>query len=129
MKKCFIVLFCFIALAGCKKNPFDFRSKYLGNYNFSIHRTAWTLSGPTLDTTYFYTGEVEKGSETNTAIISFSESVSIETDIYEDGTISVNHPPHQSLQGEFESAKEVKFKLANSGLGGGSAYDVTGVKK
>ena len=121
MKNKFIILFCCLIMFGCKKNPFDYRNKYLGNYNFVVHETAWVLAiGTTLDTTFSYNGKVSYGSDEHTVLINFSKNVSIEPVIYEDGYLEV--------YGEFESTKRVSFGFRSGGLGGGSTWNVTGEK-
>lgn len=129
MKKTFFILLLNILLWGCKKSIFEFRNKFIGEFDFLVHKTAWTLSGLMLDTTYTFGGRINTGSESDEIIIYFSENTSIESKIFEDGTISANQIPHQSLNGEFETSKEVKFNLSNTGLGGGSNFIVNGRKK
>ena len=130
MKKILWLVFFCLLLSGCKKNPFDYRTKFIGKFNFSVHNTAWTLSGPTLDTTYSYSGEIQNGSENNTILITFSENVSIEATIYEDGTLDNCICSHYGyLKGEFESTKKIHFSYRSGGLGGGSYRIVTGEKK
>lgn len=129
MKKIFFLLLLSSLLWSCKKNLFDYRNKFIGDYNFLVHKTAWSLSGPFIDTTYSYQGRIQIGSASDKIFINFSEITSMETYIYEDGTVSISFSPHQSLIGEFESTKALKFILSNNGLGGGSNYTVSGRKK
>jgi hypothetical protein len=124
MKKLFTILFCCLVLFGCKKNIFDYRSKFLGNYNFSVHESAWTIYGQTLDTSYSYNGTISYGKSGDKSLtINYSEKASTEAILYEDGSIKFSY-----LSGEFESTKKIRFKAEYQGLGGGTASYVTGEK-
>jgi len=123
-----------MGLTGCEKNPFDYRSKFLGNYDFSIHHSAWNLNGTTLDTTYNYSGEIMEGELffNTTVQIKFADNVTIEAELFEDGTlgtVSNYNSSNSILKGEFESPQKVNFVVSWNGLGGGNAYNVLGAKQ
>lgn len=52
-----------ISLPGCKRKLFDYRNKYLGNYQITYHYNYWEMGGVTKDTTITYNGEVRYGSK------------------------------------------------------------------
>jgi hypothetical protein len=114
----------------CKKNPFDYRNKFLGNYSFVVHAWYWNypVIGQHLDTTYFYNnGTVSLGAYENTIIINYLENRHVETKIYEDGTIEdVNH--YNPIVGEFESKTILKFNYRDGGLGSGGYFEISGNK-
>lgn len=134
MKNIFVLIFCILTLNGCKKER-DYRDKFLGNYNFTIHRADWKLTSPTTDTTiyttYTYRGKVELGSKENTVLITFSEDTvmpfySYDPTVYEEGSFQSSYWDH----GEFKSTTEVEFSLENpGGKGYSNHFDVTGEKE
>ena len=114
---------------GCKKEPVDYRTKFLGNYTFNVHYTSywgWPPNTGSIDTTYTYNGTVVPGSEKETVLISFSNNQSFERAIYEEGSME-NYFPYFS--GEFESENKIKFHIWNHTLGYNYYYDITGEKK
>jgi hypothetical protein len=117
-----------LMIFGCKKNPFDYRSKFIGNYNFVVHEIVWEGGTMLLDSTYSFFGNVTLGSISSTVMINFKDNFSIEPKVFEDGSLEGPESHTLHLSGEFESTKEVKFKYSNGGLGGGGNYDVTGNK-
>ena len=120
MKKIWWLVFFCSLLLGCKKNPFDYRAKYTGEYVFSVHSVSWNImQGVTLDTTYSHNGRVEIDSEENTILISNSAFI-----IYEDGTLE-----GEECKGEFESTKKISYSCNSGGLCGGSYHTVTGEKR
>lgn len=130
--KHFLVVFTFLLLViGCKKNPFDYRTKYIGKWNFTVHQRSWTLNGNNNDTTYQTVGTIKYGSESNE--LNFhpyenldSKYVMIVTK--KDSLIGKVSDPHQSGEGKFLSKKEVEFTFMANYLGGGGRSDVTGKK-
>lgn len=120
-----IFLFTFL-IWGCKKHHFDYRTKFLGNYDFCIHEKTFNVYGfgVQTDTTYSYKGKVSYGSDEHKVLISFTENYSVEPLIYEDGSLTCL----QHFSGEFESVKKIKFSQTWGGLGGGGTWDVTGEK-
>jgi hypothetical protein len=124
MRYIIFILLCFFLTSGCKKHPLDYRSKYLGNYNFSVHKKTWILYGEITDTNYSYYGKIGYGTyDDNTININFSDNVSVEPTLYDDGSIKT-----QNLSGQFESTSKITFLLVSDGLGGGTRYDVSGEK-
>jgi hypothetical protein len=132
LKRLYFLLICFCCIAqfGCEKHPFDYRNKYLGNYNFTVHETEWTYSlGTTLDTTYAYIGEVSYGSDENTVSISYTENYSATTVVNEDGSLKCYSGTGSiGFCGEFESKSTVAFDYSYGGLGGGATFNVYGEK-
>lgn len=118
-----------LLLFGCKKNPFDYRSKFIGNYIFSAHITTFNVYGPGIytDTTYSYNGNVASSSYNDCVKVYFSENIFVEPIIYEDGTLE-GKSYYQYFVGEFESTKKIKFTYFEGGLGGGTTYYISGEK-
>ncbi len=127
MKKIFTgFIFCLL-LFGCKKEKFDYRNKFIGDYNFSIHTTAW--GSQTMDTTYSYNGSIKSSTTDDKINIYFLENYSLEPIIYEDGSLVLNMTYSYHFKGEFESTTKAKFFYSGGGLGGGGSYDVIGIKQ
>ena len=125
MKRLFFFAVFLLLATGCKKDPFDHRSKYLGDYNFTVAKTTAMATDTPVDTTYSYLGTIKTGSENNTVIIHFSDDLSVEMDLFEDGSLE-KYSYGDYIVGEFESAEKVKFVYS---VIGGSRYGVTGGKK
>ena len=124
MKKYLIITLICILIFGCKKNPFDYRAKYLGDYSFAIHSSSWNPLSQ-LDTTYTMQGKIDYGSDKNTISIFFSgSSVPQEFTIYEDGTIE-----NGGCGGEFESANKIKYSCYWASPGAHASKTVDGEKK
>jgi hypothetical protein len=127
MRKYITIICIYLTVSGCQKNPFDYRSKFTGNYTFTIHsKSYWGIppNATITDTTYSYNGKIELGSEPNIISIAGSEFV-----IYEDGTIIGSEHVVNGCKGEFESPQKVSYSCHSGGLGVASNYTVTGVKK
>jgi hypothetical protein len=50
-----------ISLPGCKRKLFDYRNKYIGNYQLTYDFHYWEMGGITKDTTVVYKGKVKYG--------------------------------------------------------------------
>ena len=104
MKKILLFLFLGLTLIDCKKNPFDFRSMYTGDYSFLVHTSSYNpVDGP-FDTTYSINGNIKNGSNENSISIYFENQTVDELTIYEDGSLDGNH-----CSGEFETSNKIKY--------------------
>lgn len=127
-----IALTLLLFVLGCKKNPFDYRTKYIGKWNFTVHQKSWTLNnGFNNDTTYQTVGTIKYGSESNELNFHPYENpdykyVMILTKT--DSLIGKVTDAHQSGTGKFLSKKEVKFTFKAIYLGGGWINDIIGKK-
>lgn len=66
MKQLITIISIFIltaSLPACKRKLFDYRNKYLGDYQITYHYNYWEMGGITKDTTITYSGEVNYGSK------------------------------------------------------------------
>jgi hypothetical protein len=126
------VLFCFFWFVQCKREVADNRIKYLGDYNFMIHKTSFEL-GQTTDTLYSFQGNVSKSGSGQNIFIYYSPNRNIETTLQEDGKFS---SPHYAtwevyISGKFESPSKITFKSHLADSHGQFSYDeeVTGNKE
>ena len=116
-----------LILVGCKKRPFDFRNKYLGEWDFTTEYGYFNMSDSTsFDTVYNYKGEVwydEKGK----IIIEYREDNILEFEINKEGEITIDD--YYDTRGEFSDKNNVSFYKQTGGLGGGTNQSVSGMKK
>ncbi len=127
MKKIFFV-FCCVILFSCKKHPFDYRAKYIGNYNFTFHYVRGLPPPYHVDTTYYDTGKINYGSDINKISIYFSGGNKNEFVLYEDGTLAESDY-YYDASGEFASSNDIIYSFSGGGLGCACTITVTGQKK
>jgi len=93
---------------GCKKHPFDYRNKFLGNYKFNVHAEEWS-GVKTWDTTYTYNGRIYYDSRKNTIRILYAEKYSLKPVLKEDGTLYIYS--EYCSYGKFESNSNIRFRV------------------
>lgn len=113
-----------IILSGCKKKPFDYRNKYLGNYHIINHSQINAPPPYFNDTSYSTEGKVEYGSDKNKILITFDSENSSEFIIYEDGTLESS-----GCSGGFESVNKFKYHCGFYSPGATTSINITGEKK
>ena len=126
MKKIFTgIIFCLL-LFGCKKEKFDYRNKFTGDYVFIEHGHFWALLFYDYDTTYTFNGKVSLGTKDNTIKLG---GISEEPTIYEDGSLYLNLGYSEYyFGGEFESSTNLKYSYGQNAPGGGFDLEITGIK-
>jgi hypothetical protein len=130
IKKYIYLIFLCLVLHGCKKNIFDYRDKYLGDYVFSVHKIAFYVTDSSSESTFSYNGKIVYGSGDDGFAIHFAQDNMVEITIYEDGTFNGCICSHyETIRGEFASTKQVSFIYDINGLGSVVNYYVTGCKK
>lgn len=124
MKNILPFLFLCLAMLGCKKNPFDYRTKYIGKWEFVVQSHSWTPNSYK-DTTYTTVGRIDYGGDKDEINIHVSGSSGfIVVEILEDGTINSG-----SCKGEFETKSKVRFYCHGASPASGTHRDVTGTKQ
>ncbi len=122
-KNILALFFLAFFFASCEKDPFDFRSKYVGDYNFSIHNRSWANGTIPIDTTYTATGRVDYDSDINYIQVIYSNSDRPDKyKIYEDGTIG-------PCEGEFESKNKLFINCSQYSPGGGYSNTIIGERQ
>ena len=116
-------------IASCEKKIFDKRTKYIGDYEFTINITCTPNIGD-CDTSYTYDGNIDYSSDKDKVIIQFESNFSIEPLIDDDNNLiqNIDHYQSDSL-GRFLNNNEVEFVVRTGGLGGGYFRNVYGKKK
>jgi hypothetical protein len=123
-----LFLFLFITICSCEKNPFDYRTRYIGDYTFSVHfsRSAGVYPNVSwFDTSYISEGRIEYGYDKTTIKINLTSADSWNfPTLYEDGTIDGN-----GWSGEFVDYSKIKIEHVYFRPSGVSVTTVEGTKK
>ncbi len=127
-RKILMVTTLFVFLIGCKKKLFDYRNKYIGSYEFILHRHTWTMGIGEADTTFYYSGEVSYGDKGKITIDWFDHD-KLQFEVNKDGEIRVCH---QQI-GKF-SKKSVNLSFDDDICGSGpnganTVFTLNGTKK
>jgi len=123
MKNKLIILIFILLFYGCEKHPFDYRNKFIGDYNFSVHKIVWITTGEVTETNYKCSGDISYGSGDDFVKINFLDNTDVIAQLFEDGSLIYYH-----IKGEFESTKNVCFIIEYRSGGGGTIFNVSGVK-
>jgi len=118
-----LILLLFIVFYGCEKHPFDYRNKFIGDYDFLVNLRTWIPPDSVTETDYNYSGKISYGSGDDFVKINFLDDKEVDCRLFEDGSLKVN-----SIRGEFESTKKLRFITEYGGLGGKATYYVSGKK-
>jgi hypothetical protein len=125
IKHLFVLILMLFLFIGCKKSPFDYRTKYLGDYRFTIHKLAWYAGNTHIDTIYYYEGRIDYGNDDNTIAIYWRhENFADYPNLFEDASIG-NYGCH----GDFLSSTKVQFSSGYASSSSQLTYYVTGEKK
>ena len=127
--KIFFLILTVIFVSSCQKfKLFDYRTKYIGNYEFEIHYSSWNINDYYFDTTYFYNGTILFGDDKGTLSINYKNNSTFEVFIDKEGQFEENN----YLSGKFTDKDNVEFGFSCSGpgcgMGGGSSTHVIGKK-
>jgi len=130
--KTLIPFICFIAIlvafVACKKEPFNYRNKYIGDWKFTVNRREFNIDsiGHSESETIVYDGIIKYGEHGNQLVIEYYPNQSITVAIDKEGALS-EFPRYCS--GEFGGSNVLKLSLYYGGLGGGISYSVYATKK
>lgn len=112
-------------ILGCEKNFFDFRKKYVGDFDFTVKEHS--VYGATIhDTTYINEGKIENGSEESSVLISLP-GFSLQSKIYNEGSLEGYY--NNNGRGEFSSKKDMEYTWGGYSPGGSVTYTIIGTKK
>ncbi len=136
MKYKSLLAFLFISLVlinfSCKKNVFDFRNKYVGDYEFVYTYSSWQMNlGVYASGTNNYSGRVYYDKNTKDKIKIEYNNSTLDLGIDKDGNLSL---ACGTSAGKFESKSKLTINSSSNacpggGLGGGTNYSLIGTKK
>ena len=132
MRKCiqkpgfFIAL---IVLLGCEKELFDYRNKFIGDWEFKVERSEINTNsiGYSYHDSLSYSGRIKYGDADDDLFIQYSDENSITLKIDKENQLS-DFPTHY-CSGEFEGNNKLHLYLRWGGLGGGITHIVDGEKQ
>ena len=124
----FTILSLILLLAGCEKDSFDYRSKYLGDYHFTL-RDYSDIMGHIKDTTYYADGTIGNGQDSHSIAVNIQGIESVQLYLFEDGSVSGNSYDYYRIRGEFESGNTLKYSSTWWALPGTGSLTVTGNRK
>ncbi len=123
----FLLLFLTI---GCEKSVFDYRHKYVGDWNFEVIEYQWCMypypSGWSQIDTIFYTGDISYGDEKSELLVNYKSNKSIVISINKDGIVEGSYEE----SGQFDDKEHLSLTLRSSQsmLGAGYTITITGWK-
>jgi len=110
---------------SCEKKLFNYRNKYCGDWEFEVVSVTYNEQDSTSSTsTETYNGEIKYGEESNELLVTYLDNRSITIVVNKEGEISGSF----SLDGSFESKKEVDFRFRTGTGFAGVNYTVVGDK-
>ena len=116
-----------LILFGCKKKPFDYRNKFIGDWNFKVNTSSFnTTTNYFHSDSLYYIGEIKYGDHKDELFIQYTSTNSLTLKIDKDDKLS--DFPTQHSNGEFENKNKLKIYLKSGGLGGGSSQLINGIK-
>jgi len=131
MNKKFQIIFAFFILlnVGCKKNPFDYRTKYIGDYDFVNSWSYYCMSStPPSNSGVIYTsGRIEHEKEDMIKVVRDASQPAY-YDLFlidKEGNLSVGG----SYKGKCDNKTKMHFSVTGGGLGCPSSSTITGTKR
>jgi len=148
-RKIVIFFILMLSLISCKKDNQDYRTKFTGNFDFTVVEEFWLLGQPTQYDTSMFTGTIrifsiedeatdmdENNFHYNTIddekriTITISENKMITPEIADDGIFMLIQAHHYFHEGGFVDNDKIEFSITNlGGLGGGWNYYVSAKRK
>jgi hypothetical protein len=125
----FGLLIVSIIVFSCEKELFDYRNKFLGEWEFKVERTEFNTDsvGYYHHDSLTYLGKIKYGNGDDDLLIQYSSDNSIILKIDKDDKLS-DFPTHY-CSGEFDGKNKLHLYLRWGGLGGGITHIVDGEKK
>lgn len=136
MRNLIIIGVILVSLYSCEKQPFDYRNKFVGDYEFTKRAVFFYPPNNNIDTTYttVFKGSVKNGKESNEMEIHYEnytnslgeiEKRKVLVFIDYDGVFTNSN----NIYGKFISANKVELIFPTSGNGGVGQIIYLGLKK
>ncbi|HZK07251.1 MAG TPA: hypothetical protein VFC92_03530 [Bacteroidales bacterium] len=145
-----LTLLILLIVVSCEKEnnnqrP-DFRTEYLGNFNFKVVSEFWTVNPvPPIYDTSFYNGVIRKyelidseddyyndddshENPNEKITLIFSPNKKITSLINKNGILTTRSGIHYLHHGKFMHLDTIEFYVGIGGLGGGRNYEVKGIR-
>jgi len=107
----------------------DYRSQWVGDWDFVVKRRVWGEGGIWYDTLY-YLGKISYENANNVLKINYIENVSLLMKVDEYGTLlGTSQNPHEYSSGLFKEKWKVHIISDYGGNGGGGTDTIDGIKK
>jgi len=128
MKKMKLLVISLLLLAAyaCKKHPFDYRNKFLGDYLMQVRLSSFNMAipGSNWDSVYMYVGELRYGDSNDEVLIVYGNLLSVQLKVTKTGDFS-NLPTHYG-GGSIINNDSISLYMRWGGLGGGISHAVNG---
>lgn len=117
------VLLLILTLTSCEKHPFDYRNKYLGDYDVLANHSSWTMGGVTIYSSEQLTMTVNYWGDDGLELVD-SSGDTLKCFIDKSGTMSQDPTDiHYYFSGAFTDKDNFELTYGYSGLGG--SYSTT----
>ncbi len=128
-RKTYWVLLGLLIIISCKKEPLDYRNKFIGDWEFKVERTEFNTDsiGYYYHDSLTYFGQIKYGNNDDEILIEYSIDNSIYLAIDRENELS--DFPTYYCGGEFYGHEKIHLYLRWGGLGGGITHIVDGEKK
>jgi len=128
-RKIYWLLLGLLIFTNCKKEPFNYRNKFLGEWEFKVDRTEFNTDsvGYYYHDSLTFFGKIKYGTNDDEILIEYSNDNSIMLKIDKENILS-NFPSHY-CNGEFDGKEKIHLYLRWGGLGGGVTHTIDGEKK
>jgi hypothetical protein len=125
---CLLILGLLLGVTSCKKNLFDYRNKYVGNYHFVYTTSSWMLGTPSLPpVTTEYDGRIYYNRSDADSVLRFEFKSGFERTLFvsKDGTLK-----ECGGTGTFSSKSSFNYKWISNAcdyaMGGGATIEIVG---
>ena len=123
--------FCYFAVVAvlftaCKKDKEDkdFRTKWIGDWNFDVKRSEFHY-GNESETTYCYSGEISLGNSPYELQIKYNQSSLLKAYVNEDGSLHVPEIYIHNYSGQFEGNDRMHLHMEGGTLNGTQSWALT----
>ena len=111
---------------SCKKSIFNYRHKYVGEWNFTTIKHYWQ-GGYVYDTTIYH-GDISYGASDKEINIQYTSSSSLTVGVNKDGSLYNSGHINGSLSGNFEDKNTLSLKLESSSAATTTRISINGTR-